>query len=150
VAPYQPLETADRPLAVAATTDRQFRILVETIGRGDLAEDERFTSNSMRVAHREVLVAEIEATLRTETADHWFGLLSGRGVPCGPINDIGQAFDLARDLGLEPVVAPEPDADGRSVAQVRNPITLSRTPATYRLNPPDLGADGGRSIGWLG
>ena len=52
--------------------DRQFRILITTIGRDDLAEDDRFTSNSSRVAHRDELIAEIEATVRTESADHWF------------------------------------------------------------------------------
>ena len=144
VAPYQPLNTADRPLAVAATTDRQFGILVRAIGRDDLAGDTRFTSNASRVAHRAELIAELEAVFATESADHWFRLLSSRGVPCGPINDLGQAFTLACELGLEPIARPEADDDGRQVAQVRNPIALSRTPATYRRNPPRLGAESSR------
>jgi crotonobetainyl-CoA:carnitine CoA-transferase CaiB-like acyl-CoA transferase len=146
VAPYQPLATADRPLAVAATTDRQFRILVEVLGVPGLAEDQRYASNALRVAHREELVAELEAVLATAPADHWFAALSARGVPCGPINDLRQAFELATELGLEPVVPP---GAGRSVTQVRNPIALSRTPATYRTDPPDLGADGDGPIDWL-
>lgn len=146
VAPYQPLATADRPLAVAATTDRQFRTLVEAIGRPELAEDERFASNALRVTHRAELIPEIETALAAHDADHWFAELSGRGVPCGPINDLGQAFALATELGLEPVV---PAEGSRAVAQVRNPITLSRTPVTYRADPPDLGADGAGPIGWL-
>jgi crotonobetainyl-CoA:carnitine CoA-transferase CaiB-like acyl-CoA transferase len=140
VAPYESLRTADRPLAVAATTNRQFEILVTAIGRPELAVDPRFTSNPSRVAHREVLVAELEDTLSTGTADHWFELLSGRGFPCGPINDVGQAFTLAESLGLEPVVAPV-EGSARRTPQVRNPISMSRTPPTYRLDPPDLGAD---------
>ncbi|MEV6985404.1 CoA transferase [Sphaerisporangium sp. NPDC051017] len=147
VAPYQPFDTADRPLAVAATTDRQFRILVSAIGRDDLADDTRFTSNSSRVTHRTELIAELEATFVTETADHWFQLLSARGVPCGPINDLGQAFTLAHELGLDPIVRPEVDHDGLQVAQVRNPITLSRTPAAYRRDPPRLGAYSA-DLGW--
>jgi crotonobetainyl-CoA:carnitine CoA-transferase CaiB-like acyl-CoA transferase len=147
VAPYQPLRTKDRPLAVAATTDRQFRTLVDVLGRPELAEDSRYASNALRVAHRLVLISEIEAQTEAENADHWFGLLSARGVPCAPINDIEQAFPLATELGLEPVV---PAVDGRTVPQVRNPITLSRTPVTYRVDPPELGADGTGEIGWQG
>ncbi|KAA9160524.1 CoA transferase [Amycolatopsis acidicola] len=147
VAPYQPIRTADRPLAIAATTDRQFRALVTTIGRAELAEDERYGSNSSRVAHRAELIADLEATFTTEDADHWFKLLSARGVPCGPINDLGQAFQLAEELGLRPVVRTGDET--RAVDQVANPITLSRTPATYRRNPPRLGADSG-DPGWLG
>ncbi len=48
---------------------------------------------------------------------------------------------------LDPIVRPEGDDDGRQVAQVRNPIALSRTPATYRRNPPRLGAESSRP-GW--
>jgi crotonobetainyl-CoA:carnitine CoA-transferase CaiB-like acyl-CoA transferase len=56
-------------------------------------------------------------------------------VPCGPINDLAQAFELASALGLEPVV----EVDGTPT--VAHPITLSQTPATYRSGPPDLPSD---------
>lgn len=141
VAPYQPLSAADRQLAVAATTNGQFVKLVTAIGRPDLADDERYCTNAERVANREVLVSELERTLCTETADHWFDVLSAAGVPCAPINDVRQAIELADRLGLVPVVRPEADPDG--VAQIRNPISLSHTPARYRLTPPALNAQTG-------
>ncbi|HWC79985.1 MAG TPA: CoA transferase [Pseudonocardiaceae bacterium] len=143
ITPYEPLATADRPLAVAATTERQFRILVTAIGRPELAQQQRFASNAERVAHRAELIEELERTFTTRSAEHWFGLLSAQGVPCGPINDLGQAFAFAESLGLAPIARPEPDADGRQIAGVRNPITLSRTPAIYRRSPPTLGQDNG-------
>lgn len=136
VAPYQPLATKDRPLTVAATTNGQFAKLAESIGRPDLIDDARFRANSDRVAHRDILVAEIESVLTTNTADYWFETLSAVGIPCAPINDLGQAMELAVRLGLEPVVHPEGDADG--IAQIRNPIDLSRTPARYLTPPPAL------------
>jgi crotonobetainyl-CoA:carnitine CoA-transferase CaiB-like acyl-CoA transferase len=59
-------------------------------------------------------------------------------VPAGVVNDIAGAFALAREIGLEPVVA-VPDADtGDTVALTRNPIRLSATPASYRSAPPPL------------
>ena len=72
--------------------------------------------------------------LVTRGADAWFERLSAAGVPCGPINDLGQAFALAERLGLAPVV----ETDG--VRTVAHPVGLSATPASYRLAPPTLGS----------
>ena len=144
IAPYELLTTADRPLAVAAANDKLFALLAEGIGRPELARDPRFARNSDRVSHRRVLVAELEDVLREQPADHWFEVLSGLGVPCGPINDLKQAFELADGLGLQPVhTITEP---GRPpVRTVAHPITLSRTPATYRTPPPLLPPSPGTS-----
>jgi crotonobetainyl-CoA:carnitine CoA-transferase CaiB-like acyl-CoA transferase len=54
-------------------------------------------------------------------------------VPCGLVNDVGEAFALAERLGL----GAEVEAGG--VPQVANPIRLSSAPASYRLGPPALG-----------
>jgi crotonobetainyl-CoA:carnitine CoA-transferase CaiB-like acyl-CoA transferase len=58
-------------------------------------------------------------------------------VPAGVVNDVREAFALAQSLGLEPTVS-IPRDDGGAVRLTRNPVTLSRTPATYRSAPPDL------------
>jgi crotonobetainyl-CoA:carnitine CoA-transferase CaiB-like acyl-CoA transferase len=135
IAPYEVLQTADRPLAVAAANDKLYALLVDGMGRPDLREDPRFRTNKDRVAHRQVLVAELEDALRQHSADHWFEKLSALGVPCGPINDIGQAFALAEHLGLRPTT--EVESPGRApVRTVSHPISLSATPATYRAAPP--------------
>jgi crotonobetainyl-CoA:carnitine CoA-transferase CaiB-like acyl-CoA transferase len=136
IAPYEILATADRPLALAAANDKLFALLAEGIGRPELGEDPRFATNAERVAHREVLVAELEDTLRQRSADHWFDTLSARGVPCGPINDIGQAFALADRLGLHPVTEVEDHLRGPAMPTVSHPISFSATPATYRAAPP--------------
>jgi crotonobetainyl-CoA:carnitine CoA-transferase CaiB-like acyl-CoA transferase len=136
IAPYEVLATADRPLAVAAANDKLFELLADVMGRRDLLDDPRFVTNSSRVEHRKALVDELEGTLSLKPADEWFGMLTAAGVPCGPINDVAQAFSLATELGLEPVVEIS-SADARSPSrQVSNPISLSRTPPTYRSAPP--------------
>jgi crotonobetainyl-CoA:carnitine CoA-transferase CaiB-like acyl-CoA transferase len=63
-------------------------------------------------------------------------VLTAAGVPVGPINDIGQAFDLAKRLELDAVV----DMPGSTVSQVANPIRMSATPVQYRSAPPRLGS----------
>ncbi|MFE1907946.1 CaiB/BaiF CoA transferase family protein [Streptomyces gardneri] len=135
IAPYEVFEARDRPLVLAVGTDRQFRTLCERLGRRELADDPRFATNTARVAHREELVEELSGPLGTRTADGWFDELSAAGVPCGPINDVAAAFDLADRLGLAPRV-PEAAA---GPGQVANPIRLGATPPSYRGAPPRLG-----------
>ncbi|HVQ18392.1 MAG TPA: CoA transferase [Actinomycetes bacterium] len=137
IAPYESYPTADKPFVIAVGNDRQFRACVTVLGAPEWADDPRFQTNPLRVAHRDELFDVMCDRLRTRTADEWFADLSAVGVPCGPINDLAGAFALAERLGLNPVV----DAGG--VPSVANPITLSQTPVQYHARPPELGADNG-------
>jgi crotonobetainyl-CoA:carnitine CoA-transferase CaiB-like acyl-CoA transferase len=132
IAPYEVYATADRPLVIAVGNDGQFAALVAELGAPDLAVVPAFATNPARVAHRAELNARLESLLATAGADEWQRRLTRVGVPCGPINDLAQAFALADSLGLAPVI----DAGG--APGVANPIRLSSTPATYRSAPPDL------------
>ncbi|MEU2235778.1 CaiB/BaiF CoA transferase family protein [Streptomyces vietnamensis] len=135
IAPYEVFDAQDRPLVLAVGNDRQFGTLCERIGRPELAEDPRFATNTARVAHREELVEALAGPLATRTADGWFEELTAAGVPCGPINDLAAAFDLADRLGLAPRVPESAAGPG----QVAHPIRLGATPPSYRTAPPRLG-----------
>ncbi|TDD38719.1 CoA transferase [Actinomadura sp. KC06] len=141
IAPYELFETADRPLVIAAGNDRQFRSLCAALGRPDLAADERFATNSTRVANRRPLKCELTTALAERTADDWFAALTAAEVPCGPINDVAGAFDLATRLGLAPRVALRDPRRPHPVGQVANPVRLSATPPRYRTAPPRLDED---------
>ena len=143
IAPYETVATADRPLVLAVGNDRQFRSLCTVVGRPGLGDDERFATNPARVAHRTELVAELEAAFASRTAAQWSVELAATGVPCGPINDLAEAVELADRLGLAPVVT----VDG--VATVADPLTLSATPVSYRRRPPAVGADSAELRAWL-
>jgi crotonobetainyl-CoA:carnitine CoA-transferase CaiB-like acyl-CoA transferase len=141
IAPYEVFRTGDRPLVLAVGNNRQFASLVEVLGVPELAGDERYATNTQRVAHREQLVRDITAALSAGSADEWFEKLTAQGVPCGPLNDIADAVALAERLGLNPVVEIDDPRRDRPVRQVANPIRLSATPASYRSAPPRLGED---------
>ena len=78
------------------------------------------------------------ATTLRARRDEWIALLESVGVPCGPINDIGDVFAneqvVAREVAIE---LPHPTAG--KVKLVRNPIRMSATPATSDKAPPLLG-----------
>jgi crotonobetainyl-CoA:carnitine CoA-transferase CaiB-like acyl-CoA transferase len=129
IAPYETLPTAAGTLALAVGNDRQFAAACAVLGL-PLADDPRFATNPARVAHRDTLIPLLTTALASGTAQHWADALTGAGVPAGPVNDIPAALALAGQLGLDPVV------DACGTPTVACPISLSRTPATYRSSPP--------------
>lgn len=146
IAPYETLNTADGPLAVAVGTDKQFRGLVTVLQSPALADDPRFSSNANRVAHRDELKSLLEEQLRFQSAAEWAESLTSAGVPAGKVNSIAEALDLAEKLGLAPVVEMADDEGVRRSRQVANPIQLSGTPAQYRRLPPRLGEHNGATF----
>jgi len=148
ISPYEVYQTADRPIVIAVGNDGQFMALAGAISRPGLTSDPRFVTNPMRVANRSALAVELTTTLGTHGADHWQRVITAAGVPCGPINDISQAFNLATDLGLDPIAVI--NKNGESVAQVANPVNYSATPVTYRLAPPTVGQDNAALIAEFG
>jgi len=137
ISPYELFATAEGELVLAVGNDRQFGALCEELGNPALAAEERFATNSARVENRDALAAELTPLLAARPALEWAALLRERRVPAGVVNDVGAAFDLAGELGLEPTVPIDRD-DGTAAELTRNPIRLSATPATYRLALPSL------------
>jgi crotonobetainyl-CoA:carnitine CoA-transferase CaiB-like acyl-CoA transferase len=141
ITPYDLYPTGDGDLVLAVGNDRQFACLCRVLEAPRLADDERFVTNDQRVRNRAALRSELESLLGRRPAREWAELLTTARVPAGTVNDIGQAFALANRLGLDPIVE-IPAATGSTVALTRNPIRLSRTPASYRKPPPALGGAG--------
>ena len=141
--PYEPLATGDGDLIVIAGNDGQFRRLAATLGKPELAEDERFATVGARNDHRDELRPLLLEVLSTRSAQEWFEVLTEAGLACGPINDVRGGVELAESLGLEPVVL------AGDVPTVRNPIRLSATPARYDLPPPGLDDHGEQLRTWL-
>ncbi|MGH9106809.1 MAG: CaiB/BaiF CoA transferase family protein [Acidimicrobiales bacterium] len=139
IAPYEVYSCGEGRVVVAVGNDRQFSALCGAIGQRGLASDPRFTHNPDRVANREELRAVLEEALAGASAETWSERLAAAAVPAGVVNDLRGAFALAERLGLEPVVEVA-DHAGPPVRLTRNPVRLSKTPASYRLAPPALGS----------
>ena len=144
IAPYETFRTQDGPIAVAVGTDRQFANLVRVLGRPELADDDRFSCNADRLAHRVQLKELLEDSLQHRSAAEWSATLLLEGVPAGKVNSIAEALELATVLGLDPVVNV---TDGsRTSRQIANPIRLSHTPVRYLRPPPLLGEHAGATF----
>jgi crotonobetainyl-CoA:carnitine CoA-transferase CaiB-like acyl-CoA transferase len=143
ITPYETYETADRPIALAVGNDRLFERLCDALGLPELAADERFATNSARVAHADELAQLLEAVLRTRPADDWFDALRAATVPAGPINDVAEAFALAESLGMEPVR----EAGGYPLPAP--PLRLDGERPEIRRPPPRLDEHGDELREWL-
>lgn len=138
IVPYQDFPSADGNFILAVGNDGQFRKFCEVAGIANLADDPRFVTNKVRVAHRAELIPLLRQATVFKTTAQWIELLEKAGVPCGPINDLHQVFAdpqvQARGLRLD-----LPNALGSSTPQVASPLRLSATPVAYRSAPPLLG-----------
>ena len=143
IAPYETYAAADRPFAVAAGNDRLFARLCEAVGQPELSEDERFATNTARVANLDELGEALEAVFRTEPAEHWLEVLGEASVPAGPINGVDEAFALAEELGLEPVTEVD------SMPVIRPPLRIGGERPGVRRRPPRLDEHGDAIRAWL-
>jgi crotonobetainyl-CoA:carnitine CoA-transferase CaiB-like acyl-CoA transferase len=127
----------DRWVVIAGSSDSVVRRLFRLMGREEILDDERFRTNSARVAHNEILdqlVAEWVAKFDRSTV---LEMLADAGVAAGPAND---ASDVVNDETLA----------SRSLVSVSDPVLgkvlipaplikiLGRAPVSYG-EVPELG-----------
>ncbi|UUC96158.1 MULTISPECIES: CaiB/BaiF CoA-transferase family protein [Comamonas] len=141
LSPYQDFRTQDGAMMLAIGNNGQFQRFCEATGQIELARDARFATNTLRVQHRDTLVVLMEAITQTRTTAEWITLLEDKAVPCGPINNIAQAFDDAQAQARGLVVSlPRNAGDGvERIVGVASPLRLSATPPVLRYAPPALG-----------
>lgn len=144
VAPYETFEASDGSFIIATGNDRQFQRLCEVIGAPELAADDRFVTNGLRVGHIAELGEALAPYLRTRPRSEWIAELLAARVPAGQVNTISQAFQAATEIGLEPVVEL---ADGFRTP--RPPFRLSETPPEVVTKPPTLGEHSEEIRAWL-
>lgn len=139
--PYQAYPASDGDFVIAVGNQEMWRLLCRTIGRGDLLEDPKFTTNADRVTNREALNAELEATLRKHTVEEWCAQLGEAGVPVTPIRSLDEVYasEQTQVLGMigtvdHPAVGP--------LEQIRFPVNFRGKRPDLRTAPPLLGEHG--------
>ena len=145
IAPYQTVRCGGGILALACGNDRQFARLARTLDRPQWSADERFATNTARLAHRKALITELEAAFAAESPDLWVIRLNRAGIAAGIVGDISSAIELAQELNLAPVMR----LPGGHAPQIRHPVRYSRSQLVPPTPPPGLDADGPALRAWL-
>lgn len=138
IVPYQAFKAKDRYIVVAVGNDGQWARFCRALERADLAADERFRTNPLRVKHRAILVPLLEQVFVARAAAEWLARLERADVPCAPVNALDDVFAdpqvLARQMLLQ---APHPTLG--TVRMANSPLKLASQSAPPRTAPPLLG-----------
>jgi crotonobetainyl-CoA:carnitine CoA-transferase CaiB-like acyl-CoA transferase len=112
---------------IAASTVRMWTNFCEALGAQALLAHADYKDHAARQANRVQLDADIDKiTAEFDTAE-LMARLNPAGVPCGPIYDIGQAFEDAQVKHLR-VTRPAVHPVMGTMELLRSPINLSAFP----------------------
>jgi crotonobetainyl-CoA:carnitine CoA-transferase CaiB-like acyl-CoA transferase len=131
-------KTSDGYINIATASGRIWERLAQAIGAPELVGHPDYATGPARSKNRDALNAEIDKRTATKSSEYWVDALNAAGVPCGPIYSIDQVFADAQvqHLGMAQDV---PNAEGRHIRLVGQPVRLSRTPSKMDARPPEFG-----------
>jgi crotonobetainyl-CoA:carnitine CoA-transferase CaiB-like acyl-CoA transferase len=136
--PYGAFPTGDGYVVIAVYNESFWPRLCEALGHPDLARDERFATNALRVENRVELRRVMHQIMATHPTDHWVRAFTAVSVPAAPINSIDQALDDVQVKARGMFVEVEHERCG-TVRAVGSPVKLSRHGERPRTAPPVLG-----------
>ena len=93
--PYGPFETGDgRSVMLGLQNEREWASFCEVVlGQPGLTRDERFSSNALRVTHREALKALIDQRLQSLTAEQLVALLEQAQIANASLNEMKDVWN---------------------------------------------------------
>jgi succinate---hydroxymethylglutarate CoA-transferase len=138
IVPYKAFPTKDGSVLFGGGNDRLFGILCERLGESSWATDERFATNSVRVANRVELEQLItEHTVKRTTAE-WLEVFEGSGMPYAAINDVQDSLRHPHTQARGMVKRIQHPECGE-MELVDTPIKYSAADPGIRTPPPTLG-----------
>lgn len=125
-------------VALSGSTEKMARRVFKVIGRTDLIDDERFSTNAARVKNRSLVDEIVGGWFKERTREEALATMREAAVTAGPVYTIADAVDDAhfRERGI--VVEVE-DADLGAVPMHNIVPRLSESAGVWRRPAPRLG-----------
>ncbi len=123
IVPFQNFATADGWIVVACPKEKFWTVLCETLGRPELAADERFADFAARDRNRDELLPLLDGLFAARPSEEWLELLGAAGVPSARVNDVAAALEDPQAVARGTVVEAEHPRLG-TVRQVASPLRL--------------------------
>lgn len=108
------------------------------VGLGDLSLDERFSTSADRLKNSGLITKMLEEKFLEKTTDEWIGILEPKGVLCAKIRSFDEALKDPQVMHNKMIIEMNHKRIG-TLKLLGNPIRLSKSPASFRTAPPDLG-----------
>lgn len=131
-------ETSDGHINVAVQGERIWKRFCDALEAPHLLKNPAYSTNAERSKHRDALNEEIARVTRVKDSKTWITRFTESGVPCGEILSIDQVFNNPQVQHLTIAQAVNSKKLG-PINLVRQPITLSRTPSSLEVAPPERG-----------
>lgn len=138
IVPYAVFAASDGWLALNVGNDSQWQHFCAAAERPELASDPRFTTNPLRVRHRDELFPKLNDLFKTRTVNDWSARLEKARVPHARVNDYAAVFAdeqvLARGMKVKVT-----DPNGKPVDLIGSPFHFTGADVATPTFPPRLG-----------
>jgi len=138
IVPYQSFKARDMHFVLAIGNDKQWGIFCKSINKPEWIDDEKYSTNAVRVNNRKVLVNHLSKLFATQNAKYWLDIFDKVGLPSGPINELDQVFEneqiKSRDMRIE-----LPHSIDNKVTLLNSPIKIPTSTTKPHKAPPTLG-----------
>jgi crotonobetainyl-CoA:carnitine CoA-transferase CaiB-like acyl-CoA transferase len=135
--PYQAFQAKDGSFLLAITNDGQWQRFCRAAGHPQLAEDERYRSNALRVANYSEVIARVGEILMSRTCDEWLRALGAAKVPASPIQSIAELLEHPHTRARD--IVGEFDSPGPGHQAIAVPVVLDGQPRSLGRRPPAHG-----------
>ncbi|MDA8370709.1 MAG: CoA transferase [Nocardiopsaceae bacterium] len=133
--PFQNFRAKDGWIVVGCAKEKFWQRLTDVVGHPEWREDPRFATFADRQKNADVLLPMLEEIFATKTVNEWLEPLYAAAVPCGPINDVGQALEEEHTQARGLVVETEHPRFG-TVRQLASPVRVGdRSSEDYTVAP---------------
>ncbi|MBT3427730.1 MAG: CoA transferase [Gammaproteobacteria bacterium] len=138
--PMGVFEAQDGQVNLAASSNKMFANLCRVISAEALLQDQRFVKAAGRIQHRTDLTAEINSRTCQMSVAELVTKLNDAGCPCGPIYDIGEAFEDEQAQSLKMTRTANHPVLG-NIDLIRSPINFagSAYETSFSRPAPELG-----------
>jgi crotonobetainyl-CoA:carnitine CoA-transferase CaiB-like acyl-CoA transferase len=132
-------EASDAPFYIACANDRLYRrLVIEVLGRPDLASGAQFADRRSRTANKEKLRAILTGIFAQDVRDNWVAKMKAANIPVGFLRTVEEAFN-SPEVRERHRISQIPHPVAGSVPNIESPIRLGLTPVSDPVAAPTLG-----------
>jgi crotonobetainyl-CoA:carnitine CoA-transferase CaiB-like acyl-CoA transferase len=132
-------EAADGPFYIACANDRLYkRLVVEVLGRPDLADGPEFADRRKRSANKDKLRAVLAGIFAQDLRENWMAKMKTANVPVGYLRTVEEAFNSS-EVRARHRISQIPHPAAGSVPNIESPLSLGLTPVADPVAAPLLG-----------
>jgi crotonobetainyl-CoA:carnitine CoA-transferase CaiB-like acyl-CoA transferase len=132
-------EASDAPFYIACANDRLYRrLVIEVLGRPDLASGPQFADRRSRTANKDKLRAILAGIFAQDNRDNWVAKMKAANIPVGFLRTVEEAFN-SPEVRERHRINQIPHLAAGSVPNIESPIRLGLTPISDPVAAPTLG-----------